>query len=341
MNFLLKGLSFFIIFLVGCSDMGNNNENDEVQLLRLLDEDSATGLDGFDDGGLVDLEYEVGLELFGLSRILGDTLNYGQGYRVRYGRRILGRDRTVDFTFEGDTAIGNVIYNLNGTFVVQVRDTSTMDVIDSMGFSKDFSSLMIRKVKFVRTVNQNNPDGYAWRISAMTPLVGSSGDKVSLSSLNIFSINASTDSINGITIEEENLLFTLNSTEVGDLFLDRDNLPMFDAFQNLMVKIATENTGPEYALDSIGVGEWVMNRYGRSQYHRGRRKLNDYGNGVDNITNDNIHSGLWRIHGPGMGRESRVFRSFFSIIDLATIFTEDGGYNSYTLSIPYKVVRPN
>ena len=52
----------------------------------------------------------------------------------------------------------------------------------------------------------------------MTPLVGFSGDKVSLSSLNIFSVNASTDSINGITVEEGNLLFALNSSEIGDLF---------------------------------------------------------------------------------------------------------------------------
>ena len=142
MNFLIKGLSFCVIFFIGCSDIKNNNENDEIELLRLLDEDSATGLDGFDDGGLVDLEYDTGLELFGLSRILGDTLNFGEGYRVRYGRRILNRDRTVDFTIEGDTALGIISYNFNGTFVVQVRDTSTMDVIDSMGFSKDFSSLL-------------------------------------------------------------------------------------------------------------------------------------------------------------------------------------------------------
>ena len=44
-----------------------------------------------------------------------------------------------------------------------------------------------------------------------------------------------------------------------------------------MLKIAVENNGPEYALDPVGVGEWVMNRYGRSQYQRGRRKLNDKG----------------------------------------------------------------
>ena len=341
MKIFIIGFSFCIIFFIGCSDIKNNNQNDEIQLLKLLDEDPATGLDGFDDGGLVDLEYDTGLELFGLSRTLGDTLNYGEGYRVRYGRRILNLDRTAEFTIEGDTALGVINYNLNGTFFVQVRDTSTMDVIDSMGFSKDFSSLMTRKVKFVRTVNQNNPDGYFWRISAMTPLVGFSGDKVSLLSLNIYSVYASIDSINGISLQDENLLFTLNLSGIGDLFLNRDSLPTFDAFQHIMLKIAVENNGPEYALDSVGVGEWVMNRYGRSQYQKGRRKLNDKGIGVDEIANDNIHAGLWRVHGPGSRQESSVFRSFFSVIDLATIFTEDGGYNCYTLSIPYKVTRSN
>ena len=175
----------------------------------------------------------------------------------------------------------------------------------------------------------------------MTPLVGFSGDKVSLSSLKMFSVYASIDSINGLSVEEDNLLFTLNSAGIGDLFLDRDSLPTFDAFQHLMLKIAVENNGPEYALDSVGVGEWVMNRYGRSQYQKGRRKLNDKGIGLDEIANDNIHAGLWRVHGPGSRQESPVFRSFFSVIDLATIFTEDGGYNCYTLSIPYKVTRSN
>ena len=73
----------FLLFFVSLSALliskNSANENDEIELLRLLDEDSATGLDGFDDGGLVDLEYDTGLELFGLSRTLGDTLNYGEG----------------------------------------------------------------------------------------------------------------------------------------------------------------------------------------------------------------------------------------------------------------------
>ena len=95
------------------------------------------------------------------------------------------------------------------------------------------------------------------------------------------------------------------------------------------------NDGPEYALDSIGVGEWVMQRYGRSANYRGRRRLNDLGNGADAIINDNIHTKAFRMHGPGIGRSSRVFRTFYSTTDLATLFTEDGGYNSVTLSIPY------
>ena len=55
--------------------------------------------------------------------------------------------------------------------------------------------------------------------------------------------------------------------------------------------------------------------------------------------NDNIHSGVWRVHGPGIGRSSRVFRSFISTVDLATLFTEDGGYNSVTWSFPYRSQR--
>ena len=100
-----------------------------------------------------------------------------------------------------------------------------------------------------------------------------------------------------------------------------------------------DNEGPEYSIDSTNVGEWVMQRYGRSANQRGRRKLNDFGFGGDAIVNDNIHTKVFRMHGPGVGRDSRVFRSFYSTTDLATLFTEDGGYNSITLSIPYKTQR--
>ena len=36
MNFLIKGLSFCVIFFIGCSDIKNNNENDILIEIRDL-----------------------------------------------------------------------------------------------------------------------------------------------------------------------------------------------------------------------------------------------------------------------------------------------------------------
>jgi len=106
------------------------------------------------------------------------------------------------------------------------------------------------------------------------------------------------------------------------------------------VQVAVENTGPELTMDSSGVGEWVFKNYGRSRGMRGRKHLNDKGVFLDGVMNDNIHSGGWRAHGPGQGRRHRGFRSFFETIDLATLFVDDGGYNTAVWSIPYKIERP-
>jgi hypothetical protein len=133
----------------------------------------------------------------------------------------------------------------------------------------------------------------------------------------------------------------MNSDNSGDLYLDRENLPTFNAFQQIMIKVDVENIGPEHAIDSLRVGEWVMHRFGRNAFQRGRRKLNDRGIASDSVANDNIHTAIWRLHGPGFGRDSRVFRSFFNTIDLATIFVESSEYNNVTWSIPYKVTRQN
>ena len=56
-----------ITLFIGCADLEQNNEEfDTSELLRILDEDEAAGMDGFDDGGLMDLDYDTGLEVFGL-----------------------------------------------------------------------------------------------------------------------------------------------------------------------------------------------------------------------------------------------------------------------------------
>ena len=333
-------ITLLLMFIsIGCVDIDQDEDYDKSELLKILDEDDAAGIDGFDDGGLLDLDYDMGLELIGSGRTFGDTLAYGEGYRIRFGRQITDRERTVDFTIDGDTAIGVVNYMINGVFMAQAKDTSTMEVIDSIGFSKESSSTMTRKVKYARVDNSNNPDGYSWRIIALTPLTGGAGDKVSITSVEVYDLNLS---VTGEQLAEEGeLIYSISSDGIEDLYMDRETLPTFTSFHSVSVKVTVENTGPEYSIDTSGVGEWAMLRYGRSAAQRGRRRLNDYGAGIDSDANDNIHTGVWRVHGPGIGQNSRVFRSFFSTIDLATLFTEDGGYNSVTWSLPYRSQRPD
>ena len=71
---------------------------------------------------------------------------------------------------------------INGVFLAQVKDTSTLETIDSLGFSKTFTSIMSRKVKYEKVDDSYNPEGYSWKITALTPLYGGAGDKVSITS---------------------------------------------------------------------------------------------------------------------------------------------------------------
>jgi hypothetical protein len=326
---ILLTISTLFVF-VSCTD--NREPNLETTLLALMDADELMGLDGFDTNGDADLDFDVGLETGGLARTFSDTLSFGEGYRIRFGRRITDRNRTVEFDVNGDTAVGLVTYAVSGTLYVKAFDTTDHSQIDSISFSKEFSSTFVRKVRFVQFENANNPDGYVWRVNALTPLVGGAGDKVAITGLSIYEL---TDDL-----EQGNLLHNYVAENIGDLFIDRESLPTFTAFVPYLVKVAVANTGPELTIDSTEVGEWVFKNYGRRYDMRGRRHLNDKGLFLDEMMNDNIHSGGWRAHGPGFGHRHRGFRSFFETVDLATLFVDDGGYNTSVWSIPYRIERP-
>ena len=320
-----------LFFMAGCADNASRDETESI-LLALLDEDDAAGVDGFDSGGDMDLDHDVGLETEGVGRTFSDTLSFGEGYRIRFGRRLLDRERTVEFETGEDTAIGLVTHTIMGEFIAKAIDTSNQEQIDSLSFTKDFSSIFTRKVRFVKVDDPSSPDGYRWKIDALTPMTGGSGDKVSLSDL---SFHALTDSL-----DVGELLYSYTADELGDLYIDRESLPTFTAFSRIVAFANITNTGPEYTMDSTGVGEWVFLNYGRNHLQRGRRHLHDSGMFLDETMNDNTHSGAMRVHGPGPGQVRGVFRTFTEAIDLATIFVSDGGYNTNVWSIPYRVERP-
>ena len=314
----------------GCVDSSSIDDTESI-LLALLNEDEAVGVDGFDSDGDMDLDHDVGLETEGVARTFSDTLSFGDGYRVRFGRQLIDRERTVEFETGEDTAIGLVTHTVNGEFIATAIDTN-QDEIDSLSFSKEFTTMLTRKVRFVKVDDPSAPDGYRWKIDALTPLVGGSGDKVALADLSYYSL---TDSL-----ELNELLYSFSSDDLGDLYIDRESLPVFTSFSRIVAYVSVTNNGPEYTTDNTGVGEWVFVNYGRSSQQRGRRHLRDSGLFFDQVMNDNTHSGGIRVHGPGPGQVQGVFRTFIETVDLATMFVSDGGYNTNVWSIPYRVERP-
>ena len=325
---IITSLSIFV--MNGCMDSSSIDDTESI-LLALLNEDEAVGVGGFDSDGEMDLDHDVGLETEGVARTFSDTLSFGDGYRVRFGRQLIDRERTVEFETGEDTAIGLVTHTVNGEFIATAIDTN-QDEIDSLSFSKEFTTMLTRKVRFVKVDDPSDPDGYRWKIDALTPLVGGSGDKVALADLSYYSL---TDSL-----ELNELLYSFSSDDLGDLYIDRESLPVFTSFSRIVAYVSVTNNGPEYTTDNTGVGEWVFVNYGRSSQQRGRRHLRDSGLFFDQVMNDNTHSGGIRVHGPGPGQVQGVFRTFIETVDLATMFVSDGGYNTNVWSIPYRVERP-
>ena len=324
-------ISYSIFIMNGCVDNSSMMEDTESILMALLTEDEAVGVDGFDSGGDMDLDHDVGLETEGSARTLSDTLSFGEGYRIRFGRQLVDRERTVEFETGEDTAIGLITHTVNGDFIVTAMD-SNQNAIDSLSFSKEFTTVLNRKVRFIKVDDPASPDGYRWKIDALTPMVGGSGDKVTLVDLSFYSL---TDNL-----EVDELLYSFSSDELGDLYIDRESLPVFTSFSRVVAYANVINNGPEYTTDSTGVGEWVFLNYGRNREERGRRHLRDSGLFFDQAMNDNIHSGGMRVHGPGPGQVRGVFRTFIETVDLATILVSNGGYNTNVWSIPYRVERP-
>ena len=320
-----------LLAFTACEKIGNQSPLDEKMLLDLLDKDEAVGIDGFDSDGDMDLNHDVGLEIGSLGRQLSDTLSFGDGYRIRYGRRLLERERSVEFETGEDTAIGIVTYTIIGEFIVKAIDTSNYEQMDSLSFNKEFLTILVRKVRFVKMDEPSNPEGYRWKIDALTPLIGGSGDKVYITNLSFH------DYTLGLEVGEQ--LFSYTSDDLGNLFINRETIPTFTAFSAVAAYVDVSNTGPEYTMENTGVGEWVFLNYGRNRFQRGRRHLHDSGILFDETMNDNTHSTVMRIHGPGPEQVQGVFRSFTEVIDLATMFVSDGGYNSSVWSIPYRVVR--
>ncbi len=158
------------------------------------------------------------------------------------------RQRSVEFETGEDTSIAMVIHSINGEFIVAAIDTN-QNHIDSLSFSKEFATMLNRKMRFVKVDDPTSPDGYRWEVDALPPLEGGSGDKVLLAGI-FFSLSDS--------LEVGDILYSFSSDELGDLYISRDSLTVFTFFNRVVPYVNVINNGLEYFIDSTNVGEWVF-----------------------------------------------------------------------------------
>lgn len=322
MKIIIPILITMSMIWVGCSNNANQ-DSDISELLQLIDEDIMLQLDLLDEGGAIDEEYTDGLEVDGGYKIMADTLWPNSDYRLRFGRRILNHERDVSFDIQVDTAYADINRSISGNFFVVAFD-SNHTMVDS--FVKVFDSEFSRRVRFTRNDSTSNRP---WRVDAFTISTGGSGSKVSIGSL------TATDYNSGDT------LYSYSANDAGDVFILRNDVPTFAPRDLVRIEMSVENEDPVFIVDSLDSGEKAMMHFGRGRGERARRRFNDSGWFGDETAGDNVFTMIWRAHGlrPNHGNR-RAFNAHFDVIDNATLFISDGGFNGAVWSIPYRIVRP-
>ncbi|MFQ6613646.1 MAG: hypothetical protein ACE5D1_02275 [Fidelibacterota bacterium] len=315
------------LWIIGCDTNTSSQDAIETELMQLIQADETLQLEGLEDNGITDLDYESGLETDGLAKILGDTLwpNTDQ-YRLRFGRQITDRTINVDFDIQESEglAFAHVTRTVQGIFRVIAVD-STDAIVDSL--VKPFESIFQRHIRFIqRDINTDSVDfgqghGRHWRVDAMTIGDGITGSKVALQEIRVY------------TMASDTALLTITADDIGTTYFGRDELPNFVPGQIIHVEADVTNLGPEFPLRS---GERVFYHYGRDRFHKGRKALIDED---DSGNYDNTFVAFWRVPGPGIGMNHRVFRGFFDVIDLGTLFAEDETVHNEIWTVPFRSHR--
>jgi len=326
MNKMMKKILPILIaismFWIGCGD-SRNQTDDMSYLLNLIENDMMLKLDLLDEGGANDEEYTDGLEMDGSFKSMADTLFPHSSYRLRFGRQITNHQRDVDFDIQSDTAFANINHTISGNFFVAAYD-SNHTMVDS--FVKTFNSEFTRLVRFTRNDSTSNRP---WRVDAFTVGTGGSGSKVSITSLACYDYNTG------------DTLYSYSANDAGDVFILRNDVPTFAPRDVARIEMMVNNDDPLFVVDSLDSGEKAMLHFGRGRGERARRRFNDSGLFGDETAGDNAFTMLWRVHGihPGHGNR-RAFNAHINVIDNASLFISDGGYNVAVWSIPYRIVRP-
>ena len=313
----------YILILIGLIFTACESEMDsyayrEVQLNSLLEGDDALGLDGLDDEGATDDDQE-GIETnIGTKNL--ESYHPDSGYVFRFGRRINSVEKSITYTHEENISIAEIIRSVSGQFISKIIDTTANDTFI---FEKDFQTEFQRRVRFINeSISENQR---RWKIDALTLGIGGTGTKMDIHKLEYY-----------IFDNNESWVSIFQLQDGLDEFIPRDSLPMFDAWNDIKVEVTVSNQGPEFDYES---GERVSFHYGKSRWHKARRKMYDGGQIGDEIENDNIFTKIWTVHGPGLGFDRRVYRAFFSVIDYQSLFNSEEDLHSTVWALPYIVNR--
>ncbi|HJL75178.1 MAG TPA: hypothetical protein QGF17_07640 [Candidatus Marinimicrobia bacterium] len=307
---------------MSCAEVNETKSDDISYMLRLIENDIVLSLDVLDTEGAEDEEYFDGLDTGGGLKVMADTLWPHAGYRLRFGRHVTDRQRTITFDVQDDTAYADMHRAMSGDFYVVAFD-SNHTMVDS--FVKVFSEEFERRVRFVRTDSSSQRP---WRIDAITIGNGGGGDKVRITNLSFYSGDA-TDA-----------LFSYDAADLSEYFIQRNDLPTFNPGDTLRIELTVDNDDPVFDLGDLDSGEKVFMHYGRRRGERARRGMNDAGVFGDAAADDNIFTRLCRAHNIRPEHQARVFNMHYVTIDNATLYISDGGYNTAIWSLPYKIVRP-
>jgi len=289
-------------------DPGNTGSTtDEQALLKLTDNDAS--LESFEPNYNEETAMDVGL-----------AKTSTQIYPLKVGQRMFLVDRSMDVTFDGDSAIGILTKNFSGTLYIAgsytPADSNGENKIDTV-IQKQFSTTVTRKIIFVKRDFTMFPDSN-WRIKAISlPEGGTLNPAVEIASVSIFYPNGD----------------SMQITEPNDYFLYRGpgfrhQIPVLHRFRNVRVVVEINSA---YADD-----DYVTLTYGamRSNMHnRSKKRFRLVSSQFDGTIYHKVYENTWQtMQFPGYKH------AIINIIPFQAVNDDAAPVEENTWGIPYIVL---
>ena len=320
----LLTLLLVTLFVVSCEDNGMNYSHaDYLKMMAAINQDEMVGLDAIDDDGLQDEDYDETLYDMDFTSSRIDPFPTDGSAVFRFGRKVEDRTRDIQFDCtDCDVAIATITQTQSGTFYAKAYNKESHEEIDS--FEKAFSETFVKRARLEKKDNAENPDGYVWRITAVSIGTGGSGSKLSVDEVRIYA-----------PMDSDEAVYTLNASD-GSL-IDKESMPKLAIGESFRIEVSVSNSDPILDFRS---GDAVNQHIGKHKKHKARRGLRDGVQADDGtITYDNVF--VRRLKVPkGAGSDSkhrRPLKMHFGALDFGTMLDSDAGYYSSVLAFPFHV----